>query len=67
MNIYPNPAVNQITIDGDIIAVKIYDINGSLLQSETTDHFSILNLEAGMYVAVVLTEDGIKRAQFVKQ
>ncbi len=67
IEIFPNPATDQITIDGDIISVKIYDINGSLVQSETTNQFSISNLEAGMYVAVVLTEDGIKRAQFVKQ
>ncbi len=66
VNIFPNPAADRITIDANIISVKIYNMTGQLLQSESSRTFSVAQLDQGMYTVLVSTEKGIRRTQFVK-
>lgn len=64
INIYPNPATNQITIQSDtkIQSVFVYDIMGKIVinfenfQNETL--FLPDNLKTGMYIISVQTDNG---------
>ncbi|MFT6243845.1 MAG: hypothetical protein ACJA0U_000173 [Salibacteraceae bacterium] len=66
--VYPNPASTIITIDTDqqIESVLIFNLNGALVQQETTGSFSIENLSPGIYMANVQTNARITRIRLVK-
>lgn len=56
VNVYPNPASNQVTfsIDGlaDLLTIELYDIQGKLVLSKTKDNnspVSIETLDEGLY------------------
>ncbi len=67
--VYPNPTATSLTIQTNEIIenVFIYDIMGSLVQTETKTHFSVENLAVGMYLLQVHTDDGIKTMRFIKE
>ena len=69
MNVYPNPASSQITVDTDeqIESVMVFDLFGSLVQQEFKTSFSIEALSSGVYIAHVRTNTGISRIRFVKK
>jgi hypothetical protein len=69
MNVYPNPASSQITINSkeQIESIMIFDLNGSLMQTSTSETFSIENLSSGIYVANVKTTTGVSRVKFAKE
>ena len=74
INIYPNPATNQlnITIDASLIGAQlnIYNVTGSLMQSTqlqiVNSTFEIQNLPTGMYVAVIKTKEASVMKRWVK-
>ncbi len=68
VNIYPNPATSKITIDSDEIIqeVLIFDIFGSLVQTENTKTFTIENLASGIYQISVKTKSAIIKSRFIK-
>ena len=65
VNIYPNPATDQVTVDWEITSadnnrtVTIYDINGRVVLKEAanadvfTQSINVSSLEAGMYMVEV--------------
>lgn len=75
MSVYPNPAINQLTIttSSPVDYVSIYSVDGALLRSLNTNHTSdacnvdVSALSKGNYVVQVKTAEGFKQAKFVKQ
>ena len=71
--IYPNPAVNAITIDLysiDNSSVDIYDINGRKMftqkLSDSSNTINIDHLASGMYLIKVTSEQGTATSKVVK-
>lgn len=60
ISIYPNPSNDLIYIKGNVAACEIYDIVGKMLKKATTDveEISVKDLESGIYMMRVLTENG---------
>ena len=75
INIYPNPASNQITIDYPAFIPKsvliIYDINGQeLMQKNMTDRKTLLditNLQKGIYFVKLFTNESVKVIKILKK
>lgn len=73
LNVYPNPASDQLNIDGisGNSVVTIFSMDGRLISRTacTTSLVAIetASLEAGMYIVQVEDANGIRTKQFVKQ
>lgn len=69
MNVYPNPASSQITVetDAEIESISIFDVTGALVQKENTTSFSIAKLEKGVYTLSILTNNGLAYSRFIKK
>ena len=72
--IYPNPATNEVTInhtDLTNVAVKVTDISGKLLINQTLDQtsstVSISDLNAGVYLFTITSNEGQTTKKIVKQ
>ncbi len=69
MSIYPNPASSTLTIETEafIESIQILNVNGTLVQTETTDKFSVALLSDGIYIINVKTAEGLMTKRFVKK
>lgn len=73
LQLHPNPAVESLIIDSkDIIkTVKLYDISGQLLRSETINNpsakLNIGHLSKGVYVLKIETENASESRRFIKK
>lgn len=69
MQIYPNPATSLLTIDSEykIESVRIFNLAGSLVQTELNASFSVASLESGIYLLNITTAQGITQKRLVKQ
>ena len=71
LQIYPNPAQNEIFIKSDlqIEKVEIYSIIGTLLISDNNfkDKISVSTLAHGVYMLKVYTEKGVTVSKIVKE
>ncbi|MCJ8292700.1 MAG: T9SS type A sorting domain-containing protein [Flavobacteriales bacterium] len=69
INIHPNPASDQITIDSEdvIEGIAIFNMFGELVQQEASATFSVAALPNGGYVMNIQTSNGIVRSRFVKK
>lgn len=74
VEIYPNPTTGNITIqssESKIQKVEVYDIYGKLLKTTNANsiftEINISDLAAGIYVARIITKNGIKTKKFVKE
>jgi hypothetical protein len=69
MRIYPNPAMSLLTVDSEyeIESVRIFNLAGSLVQTELNSSFSVEALEAGVYLLNITTAQGITQRRIVKQ
>lgn len=69
MSIYPNPTISDIVIQTteEIESIKIYAMNGELMQTENTKSFSVAHLSKGVYTIVMQTTQGVSTARFIKQ
>lgn len=71
IRIYPNPAQAKITIDtnGDIEEFKILDSKGQLVQTSQNVQktIDISELNSGMYLIQVQTQQSVQTARFVKK
>jgi hypothetical protein len=67
--IYPNPVSSEITIDSEsaIESIDIFNIYGSLVQTERASRFSVESLANGAYIVNIKTENGIVRSHFIKE
>ncbi len=67
--VYPNPTASSLTIQTNetIESIFIYDIMGSLVQTETKTHFSVEQLASGVYMLQIKTLNGINTARFIKE
>jgi len=73
-SIYPNPAVNWITVDyAEVQAIKIYNMQGLELYTKVAlpgdnAQFSVASMPSGIYSLVVFTENGkTHRTSFIKE
>ena len=75
VNIYPNPAKNQVTIESDLYIshISITDISGQVIHSLETDSDQVVvdinRLDAGIYFVRIHTKDEqvqTKRIQIIK-
>ena len=70
MQIYPNPAQNEIFIKSDlqIEKIEIYSITGALLISEKfKGKISVSTLTQGIYLLKVYTDKGVMIRKFLKE
>lgn len=69
IEIYPNPAVNHVSIKGDNIkSVRIYDISGKhLMTSSNCNSINIEHLEKGLYLLAVETEEKLIQEKILKK
>ncbi len=69
LTLYPNPAATFITIQTDeqVETISIFNAAGQLLQTETTNAFSIESLASGFYIVSVKTAAGMAKIRLVKE
>ena len=68
INIFPNPAKEELNITGDIKEVKFYNSNGVNVLNGTSNNYSLTNFPKGIYqVQVTLTDGRIQNRKFVKE
>ncbi|MFT5778772.1 MAG: hypothetical protein ACI837_001728 [Crocinitomicaceae bacterium] len=69
INIYPNPASTEISVDSEemIEGVTIFNMFGELVQQEISATFSVSTLSNGVYVMNIQTSKGISRSRFIKE
>lgn len=67
VTVYPNPANSRFRIDApaDIVSVRIFDLNGRLVQAEGNElqsiepgEYSVEGLEEGLYFLEITTQEG---------
>lgn len=73
INLYPNPAINEIFIEPSISFISptfsIYNVNGKLIKNQKLDinsKINITNLEQGIYFLEVESESKIYRGKFIR-
>ena len=68
VSIYPNPTTNQLNIVTTAIveSIEIYSLLGQLVQKESTTSFSVQNLDNGVYLLNIKTNEGFVSKQFIK-
>ena len=76
LNVYPNPAQNEIYIDFDNASVytstiEVFDMSGKKLMSQsmdqTTTAMNIANLNSGLYMYKVSNRQGFVSGRFIKK
>ncbi len=71
--LYPNPVVNDFTVQGNAIAdVKVYSIAGALVLAADGNGDDLLSIDAsklasGHYIVMVNTADGMVAKRMIKQ
>ena len=68
--IYPNPTNNWINIKSNskIESIEIWNIQGrKVLDFENTNLIDVSNLQSGMYITRIQTEDGLQISNFIKK
>jgi photosystem II stability/assembly factor-like uncharacterized protein len=68
-SIYPNPTSNLLTVQTDekIESISVYNAMGALVQTETKNTFSVVQLPAGMYMLYIRTGNGNSTGRFIKE
>jgi hypothetical protein len=69
VNIYPNPAIDVLTIEAESVieSISVFNFAGSLVLTETSNSFSVSQLPSGIYTLTVKTENGISVNKFTKE
>jgi hypothetical protein len=66
--LYPNPASEHFTVDGNIKEIKVFNALGQLVHQGTDPVVEVKAWPVGMYFVLVLGEDGaVSTVKFVKQ
>lgn len=67
IKLYPNPATNIVTIEGEnISSVMIFDINGKVIVESTQKQIDISALSKGVYSVVVISKNNRSVKKLVK-
>lgn len=70
LSLYPNPAVNQITVDAEISKDAVYSIvtvSGNIIKKGALKGaVNVADLSSGLYVMMVQDYSGIKSSKFYK-
>jgi len=71
-SVYPNPAKNQLTIDGGelkVESINILDITGKTINTvvSTNNTIDVSSLSQGMYFLQIQTDKGIATSKFLKK
>jgi predicted outer membrane repeat protein len=69
MSLFPNPCAGYLTIGGveGIESVSVLNAAGQVVQSESSERFSVAGLAAGLYLVRVRSAEGIEVIRFVKE
>jgi hypothetical protein len=69
INIYPNPAYNELTIVSDNLVdkVAVIDIHGTELLSGNKNTIDISSLSAGCYTVKIIQQDQVQIRKLIKQ
>ncbi len=69
VKIYPNPSTENIYVnyEGDFSTIHIINLQGKTVLQSTTKNIDISGLENGIYIAQIITENGVLNSKFVKQ
>lgn len=70
VSFYPNPATETVhlqTEDEIIKGIKIFNLNGKLVQNHFTNDFSVSNLSAGIYIIQAETDKSFITHKLIKQ
>ena len=69
VNLFPNPTTGNVSIDSEhaIVAIELYDMQGSMILKQSESTLDIQHLESGIYMAKVITEIGTTQKRIVKQ
>lgn len=69
VKIYPNPSTENIYVnyENDFSTINIINLQGKTILQSTTKNIDISGLENGIYIAHIITENGILNSKFVKQ
>lgn len=69
LTVYPNPSTEALTIASaePITQVTIYNLSGQLIQSGSSNHFSVATLPAGIYFLQAVSASGTSTARFIKK
>ncbi len=68
-SVYPNPAINTITLPGSYNTAKIYSMNGTLVKAATIAHntISVSELPSGYYTILATNNNSTATTSFIKQ
>lgn len=69
VKVYPNPATDYVTIEGEgVKAVEIYSLAGALVASEKAETtINVSDLAKGTYLVKVVANDGVKVEKLIKK
>ena len=68
LSVYPNPAGDVVHISGaNVISVELKDLSGRLLRKATQADIPVKDLQAGIYLLVIQTENGKLTRKMVKR
>lgn len=69
VTVYPNPSKGLVNIkaNGDIKSVELYDVQGRLLQSSSTQTIDVSQRASGIYFLKIRTEMGVKLEKLVRE
>lgn len=69
VKIYPNPSTENIHVnyEGDFSTINIINLQGKTILQSTNKNIDISSLENGIYIAQIITENGVLNTKFVKQ
>jgi uncharacterized protein YjdB len=68
LSVSPNPAENEVQISGEkVLSVQIKDLSGRLVKESNKNVVSIKDLQSGIYLFVIQTEDEIITKKIVKK
>jgi len=67
--LFPNPTSNNLTIKSQemIEKIEVYNMLGALVQTETSNSFSVEQLPVGMYIIQIKTANGTGNSRFMKE
>lgn len=68
-SIYPNPASDIVHIQSAVAVqrVEVYNLQGELVQLVSENMFSIRDLQCGLYILKIQTEQGVATKRLVKE